>query len=163
MTRLLVILLLGICLTSDPAHAHPIHTTMTQVTVSRVSGGYAVELRIRAFVDDFSAAVAAARGQPPPTDSSFNVQDAQAYLQDKVRLFDGRASVRLEWCGMRRDGEVVWLCLKAASPARGRAFTMSNRLHMSLYADQVNLVKVTRDGRSRSHLFTARDGARTIG
>jgi hypothetical protein len=160
--RIIAALLLGIVLAASPLSAHPIHTTMTQVTVSRVARGYEVELRVRAFVDDFSAAVATAGGRVPPKDSSFAVRDAAAYLNQTVRLYEGRSPVKLEWCGMRREKDVVWLCLKTASPISNRQLALSQRMHMTLYDDQVNVVKVNDGGRNRSLLFVGRDGVKHL-
>lgn len=160
--RALVVVLLGVLVGSSQLQAHPIHTTMTEVTITRAGRGHSVELRIRAFVDDFSAAVAVAAGRAAPGDSSFAVTEAFAYLRSAVRVYDGATAVPLEWCGARREREVVWLCLRSAFPTRGSSLALSQGMHHTLYRDQVNVVRVMEGRRSRSLLFSGSDGVKKV-
>src|SRR5438093_9650795 len=86
---------------------HPLHTTLTQL--SYAAADRTVVVSVRAFADDFRAVAG-------------DVSDSAAfgYLTTVLTLSDpaGR-TLPLAWCGARRTGDLLWLCLHA--PARGLA------------------------------------------
>lgn len=130
-------------------NAHPLHTTMSRVTRSART----TEISIRAFADDFLFAATGRRAEnaataPAPDDSS-----ASRYVMRTVRLRDARgALIPLVWCGLRREGEVVWLCVrvKAATPVT----TLENRMLMERFEDQVNVMRVESGSVRSTLLFT---------
>ncbi|MEO7362687.1 MAG: DUF6702 family protein, partial [Gemmatimonadaceae bacterium] len=79
------------------AYAHPIHTTLTKVTVE----DHAITFNVRAFADDFSATVAKFAGRKAPADSSAPASDVLRYAQTylTVSTADGKP-VTLESCGI---------------------------------------------------------------
>lgn len=156
-------MLLFIALAPAVASAHPLHTTLTEVRLLPGTGGQVAELRIRAFVDDFSAAVARAEGRRPPRDSSFVVEEAMRYLAATVSVHAGGRRVSLVWCGMRAERGVVWLCLRTTAPVRGDDLSMRQAMHAELYPDQVNLVQFLAGARRVSTLFVAGHAIRKVG
>jgi hypothetical protein len=140
-------LLLG---TPRIASAHAIHTTLTQVQ----SGGGAVTLTIRAFADDFSSTVARFAGKPVPRDSSAADVDVVRYVRANFSITDAAGhAIPLQSCGIRRDGELYWLCFRAPLGA-ATAVRVVNRMLTELHADQVNILQVLESGARRTLLFT---------
>jgi hypothetical protein len=145
----------GLCLIPpllSLAAAHPLHTTLTQVT----QGDGAATIWVRAFADDFARGVAR-RGARPGADPTL------AYLGGSVAVWgrDGRRA-RLAACGTRRSGNVRWFCLRAPAPRGLGGMRILVSLQFAVYDDQVNVVQVD-DGRRRaSLLFVPGDGAKRI-
>ncbi|HYW52031.1 MAG TPA: DUF6702 family protein [Gemmatimonadaceae bacterium] len=150
-TRLLTALL-GVLVTPSLLNAHAIHTTMTIVTTS--TG--AVTINIRTFADDFSTVVARQAGKPAPADSSAPLPDVQRYVSTHFSIRDGAGKpVTLESCGVRRAGELYWLCFRGALPSNAvRGAKLHNQMLTELHADQVNIVQVDGRGARRTVLFT---------
>ena len=140
-----------------PLGAHPLHTSLAELAYN--PSARTVQVSLRVFVDDFSSAVL--RGKPAAPDAPVVVPADAAmfrYVTERFTLFDraGRV-VPLSWCGARRVGEQLFLCLRApaaASPAGGR---IRNTLLSELFTDQVNIVQASYGGRRRTLLFTSAD------
>ena len=139
--------------------AHPLHTTLTQLSYD--ASARVLNLSVRVFADDFSAAVmprGRAGGDVVPPDSAM-----LRYVNGRFALeAAGGRPIPLRWCGMRRDGEAIFLCLRATaqpSPAGGR---MRNALLSEVFADQVNIVQASYGGVRRTLLFTSRDGMKAL-
>lgn len=135
--------------------AHPIHTTLTVVTFDAKSRQ--LVLSIRAFADDFSAAVARAAGRAAPRDSSVVATEVERYVRERVTL----AGAELVACGIERRGESYVLCFRAAVEDPASA-TMQNTLLTELHSDQVNVVQVLDRNARRTHVFTATSAARKL-
>ena len=133
---------------------HPLHTTLAVVTLARDGR---VDVSLRAFVDDYTAAAQAhARGATVTDDvlaryalSSFILRDAHGN------------PIRLQSCGVRFEADLVWICLKGAARPATRLRAMNTML-FETFADQVNIVQVVRDGRRASVLFTRGDEAKWL-
>jgi hypothetical protein len=128
--------------------AHPLHTTMTELTEDRAHG--TVRATIRVFADDF----AKARGQRPEfayVTSSFSFTDRS-----------GR-QLALRSCGTRSTGELLWICVEAISSAGLSALKVRNAMLSDLFDDQVNVVQGTVAGARRSLLFTKGDRPKPLG
>jgi hypothetical protein len=74
--------------------------------------------------------------------AQFAVRDAQGHL------------AMLESCGTRREGELYWLCFRAALPAGVAGAVVRNQMLTEYHADQVNIVQVNDRGTRRTLLFT---------
>lgn len=132
-------------------HAHAIHTTLTVLTTT----AGALTLNIRSFADDFSAAVARHAGRAVPRDSSVRAEDVTRYVRDRFVVRDGTGRpVTLEPCGVRRAGELYWLCFRAALPVGSKNAMMRNQMLTELHSDQVNIVQVHDGAARRTVLFT---------
>ncbi|HYV97117.1 MAG TPA: DUF6702 family protein, partial [Gemmatimonadaceae bacterium] len=127
---------------------HPIHTTLTVVTYDRVRG--TVTLSIRAFADDFSAAVAAAAHKPVPRDSSVTDNDIALYVRNAFRI----NLPAFQSCGVQRSADAYIVCLRAPLASSAAEVRGCNLMLTELHPDQVNVVQID-DGRSRTtRLFT---------
>ncbi|MES3032578.1 MAG: DUF6702 family protein [Gemmatimonadota bacterium] len=131
--------------------AHAIHTTLTVLT-STPTG---LTLNIRSFADDFSASVARHAGRPVPRDSSVRAEDVTRYVRDRFTVRDaaGRPLI-LEPCGVRRAGELYWLCFRTVQPTTLGNTILRNQMLTELHADQVNIVQVNDGTARRTRLFT---------
>lgn len=141
------------------ARAHPIHTTLTVVSLDRTGASFS----IRAFADDFSAVVARYAGKAAPKDSSVIAADVDRYLAARVALAgaDGRPIV-FRSCGVRRERDLYWLCIRADAPNGGRGMTMRDHLLTELHPDQVNIVQVESAVGKKTLLFTKDSASRAI-
>jgi hypothetical protein len=112
---------------------------------------------IRAFADDFSAAVAHSTRTVATPDYRVSDTATARYLDGALALAVGGHRVQLFLESQRRDGDVTWIELRSARSVPLAGATILNRLLMDLHKDQVNIVQTT-DGRaSRTMLFSARD------
>jgi len=144
---------------SRAAYAHPIHTTLTKVSVEdRI-----ITFNVRAFADDFSFTVARFAGRTPPTDSSAPSADVLRYAQKYFTIFDaGGKPVALESCGVKRANELYWLCFKATFPSGSKGARLRNQMLTELHADQVNIVQLEPPAPRRTMLFTKGSAAAVI-
>jgi hypothetical protein len=141
------------------AFAHPLHTTLTQLSYDTSTRELRVSVRV--FADDFSAAVmpgARAEGVVIPPDSAM-----LRYVSGRFALLAaGGRPIPLRWCGMRRDGEVLFLCLRGTAQPSPSGARMRNALMNEVFADQVNIVQASYAGARRTLLFTPRDGIKAL-
>lgn len=137
------------------ADAHPLHTTLAEVSASP-SGG--VQIVLRVFVDDFSAAV---RQAAPPRTPIVTPADSAAarYLGETLVLTDGAGRhVALGVVGMRRTDDLLWITLEAPTLRSTAGARLANRVLFERWDDQVNIVQTGLGGRRQTLLFTKRDG-----
>jgi len=149
------LIVLGLGAVARRASAHPLHTTLTELT-TLLDGS--IQIVVRVFLDDFSAAVtrrtlAAGTPVPMPPDSA-----VARYLGETVLLTDvaGRR-VPLLITGMRRTDDLVWVTLRAPAVRSGARLTM--RVLFDRWDDQVNIVQSNVGTRRQTLLFTKRDGS----
>lgn len=130
---------------------HEIHSTMTEVR----QRGSAVELRIRVFADDLSAAVALHAGSPVPGDSSVALPALDDYVRSAVSLADETGAIRpLDRCGITREGEAYLVCYRSGTAALARSLTLRQELLNERHRDQVNVVRVEAFGRRHTIVLT---------
>jgi hypothetical protein len=139
------------------ADSHPLHTTLTEVTIS--SDG-ALELRLRAFVDDFAAAVSGGSVAPPAATRTPADSATARYLASTLVLEDGAGRrLPMRVAGTRRANELVWVTLRAPATSRASGMRLTNRVLFERFDDQVNIVQTSVGGRRQTLLFTRREGA----
>jgi len=131
--------------------AHPLHTTLTQLTYR--DADHSVEVTVRVFADDFRAALAR-----DVTDSA-----ATAYLRSAFTLTDraGRP-IGVVWCGMKRTGDLLWLCLRAPAPRGLSGLRVRVAVLFDRYDDQINIVQAIFEGRRVVLLFTRGDASKPL-
>ena len=155
-TVLAALSIVSLGITATRAYSHPLHTTMSELSVAPDGR---LQIVLRAFVDDFSAAVTGRAGQiAPPIATPADSQMAR-YLGSTVVLSDAagrRATLTL--AGVKRSGDLVWITLRSTTPVSPNA-RLTNTVLFERYADQVNIVQTSIAGRRRTLLFTRRDGA----
>jgi len=130
---------------------HPLHTTLTQLAYR--DSDHMVEATVRVFADDFRAALRA-----DVSDSA-----AVAYLRSTFTLADhaGRP-LAIAWCGLRRTGDLLWLCLQAPAAQGLSGLRVRVALLFERYADQINIVQASYTGRRAALLFTSGDAAKAL-
>jgi len=138
------------------ASAHPLHTTLTELTT--LPDG-SLQIVMRLFLDDFSAAVtrrtpAAGAPIPMPPDSA-----TARYLGGTVLLTDVAGHrVPLVVTGMRRTDDLVWITLRTSTARPAAGARLSMRVLFDRWDDQVNIVQSNIGARRQTLLFTTRDG-----
>lgn len=139
-----------------PLAAHPLHTTITELTEDRAKG--TVRAVVRVFADDFGTVVARRSRGAPLTDAN-----AFAYVSSTFSFIDrtGR-TLSVQSCGIRRTADLVWVCVEARSPAGLAPLSVRNAVMCDLFDDQVNVVQGTVSGARRSLLFTRGDRAKRL-
>lgn len=138
--------------------SHPLHTSLAEVRYD--AGGSAVEISLRVFAEDFADAVRTSQRLAQAT--AVGEAATMAYVARTFVLMSGDGKrVPLAWCGVRREGDLSWICLRGRSSG-AKDLRLTNRVLVERFDDQVNIVQVEVDGRRTSYLFTARDGARPL-
>ena len=156
--RLVITIAATLALVSPPrlVAAHPLHTTITELTEDRARG--TVRAVIRVFADDFGTVVARrTRGAPISEATAF------AYVSSTFSFTDraGRM-LSVQSCGMRRTADLVWVCVEARSPAGLAPLSVRNAVMCDLFDDQVNVVQGSVGGARRSLLLTRGDRAKPL-
>ena len=147
--------LLALAPAARDAEAHPIHSTLTEITHDPAAR--TLDVSVRVFADDFGTALQRRGGPPRSWEAA-----AFAYAATHFTLLAGRRALPFTWCGVRRQGIVMWLCLRAPAPRAAGKLTVHNRMHFELFEDQVNVVQATLGGRRHSVLFTRGDGPKAL-
>jgi Domain of unknown function (DUF6702) len=138
------------------ADFHPLHTTLAELSIASDGG---VEIVMRVFLDDFSAAVAGRAG--PASTPIATPQDSSTarYLGQTVLLTDGTGQrVPLVITNVRRTDDLLWITLRAPSVRSVVGARLTNRVLFDRWDDQVNIVQTSVGGRRQTLLFTKRDG-----
>ena len=153
----------AVTLSARPASAHPLHSTITELSEDRASG--VVRATIRVFADDFGTAVARARkGVLPTTAGPQWDATALAYVATTFAFVDPAGRVlSMRSCGTKRTSDLLWICVEAVSPGGLAGLGVNNRMLSDLFDDQVNVVQASVGGARRSLLFTKGDRAKAIG
>lgn len=145
-----------------PLAAHPLHSTITELTEDRRSG--VARATIRVFADDFATAVKrAARNAALPSSGVAWDTASLRYASSAFTFADksGRA-LSTRSCGVRRTGDLLWLCLEVDAVNGLGALAVRNAMLCDLFEDQVNVVQGTIGGARRSLLFTRGDRAKPL-
>ncbi|MEO8633643.1 MAG: DUF6702 family protein [Gemmatimonadales bacterium] len=131
---------------------HPLHTTHTDMREHRGE----IEITVRAFTDDLHRAVAA---REHAADDSALVR----YVRATLTLADpaGRPAT-LALVGTRIDGDITLVTLRAALPHGLAGARVRQAMHMELFEDQVNVVRIEYGEHRTSLLFTPGGSARSL-
>jgi hypothetical protein len=139
--------------------AHPLHTTLTEITVD--PSKHTVRAVIRVFADDIGAALvkrSGSKGAPVAASDA----DATAYVLSELSIGDqSLRPVALRSCGVKRSGDLLWICLETG-PVDPKVVRVRNTVLCELFSDQVNIVQVSGAGVARSILFTRGDGPKAL-
>ena len=149
-------LIVGSMLSARPALAHPLHSTITEMTEDRAHG--VVRATIRVFADDFGTALSRfTRSAGAPMSPQWNTA-ARGYVAS-VFTIAGRAgpTVPLRSCGVKQTSDLLWICVEATMPAGLAGIQVRNSMLCELFQDQVNVVQATFNGSRHSLLFTRGD------
>jgi len=145
-----------------PLDAHPLHSTITELVDDRAHD--VVRATIRVFADDFGAAVMhAARGRVSPSSGAAWDAAVAAYAGSAFGIQDAQGHpLPIRPCGVRRTGDLLWLCLEAASAQPLSSLRVRNTVLCDLFEDQVNVVQATVATERRSLLFVRGDSFKPV-
>jgi hypothetical protein len=134
---------------------HPMHTAVTEIT--RRSGASIMDVRIRLFADDFGPIAAGPLGSAA-TDTAMS-----RYVRGRFTVTDpaGRP-IPLIWNSAKREGDVILLSLEAQTPGGLRGARVFSGLLAERFEDQINIVRITYDGRTTTLLFTPGDTPKVL-
>lgn len=160
----LIVALLGIAsgLTPKTADAHPLHTTLSEVTVDQ--SRHIVRGVVRVFVDDLNAGLSHRRPGSGPNQAGDAIEtQATAYVLASFSILDrGAKPIALRSCGVRRNQELLWVCFEGNIPGDSRDLALRNAVLCDVFSDQVNIVQVGDGTNKRSVLFTRGDGTKRL-
>jgi hypothetical protein len=141
--------------------AHPLHTTLTEVTVDAAS--HSVRAVVRVFADDFGSALARrARVAAPPVARAWDAA-ASNYLSVTLAIADrANRPIALHSCGMRRSANLLWICLEGTTDESPRELRGRSSILCDLFDDQVNIVQLVSGAEKHSVLFTRGDGLKRL-
>jgi uncharacterized protein DUF6702 len=143
------------------AAAHPLHTTITELTVDGRT--HVVTISIRTFADDFGTTVARRAGIPVPRDHAVPDSAVSSYLTKTFSILDASGRpLRLTWVGARREAEVLWITLQATAPSGFAGLQVRATMLFDTFEDQVNIVQAKTGDSRKSLLFTRGDGAKRL-
>lgn len=141
------------------AHAHPLHTTLADVRHD--AAGRVVQVSLRVFADDFIGAVTRTPSRmdsPTPPDSAM-----QRYVKERFGFtVPGTGAVALTWCGVKREAEVLLICLRGGNVRALGGVAVRNTLMSDVFSDQVNMVQTSIGGRRQLLLFSRNDGPKSF-
>jgi hypothetical protein len=86
-----------------------------------------------------------------------------AYVARALFIADrGGRAVALGSCGVRRSGDLLWVCVEGTTTSDARELSIRDAVLCELFSDQVNIVQVADGASKRSVLFTRGDGAKRV-
>ncbi|HUQ47667.1 MAG TPA: DUF6702 family protein [Gemmatimonadaceae bacterium] len=148
---------------SERAEAHPLHTSLAELTYDAKTG--AVQVSLRVFVDDFTrASVAFQQKQRAIRTASAGPAPSPlvAYALASFVLADSRGRrVAFTTCGGKRVGDLMWLCFRGQA-ASGEKLRVLSQVLFDNFKDQINIVQATANGRRSNLLFTPGEQAKPI-
>jgi len=136
--------------------AHPLHTTLTEITVD--SERHGVRATVRLFADDLAAALA----KHPSLPGAGLKDRASAYVVGTLSLSSAGRPIALRSCGARQSGDLLWVCLESTVPGGLVQLRARNPLLLEAFNDQVNIVQIGDGTNRRSILFLKGDGEKPL-
>jgi hypothetical protein len=149
--------LVVIAATARSLNAHPLHTSLAEIVYDPAAKE--IRISIRVFIDDLtkaSTAYARAHKSSPQT-MVIDYARASFIVADR-----GGHPLALASCGSKPVGDLMWLCFRAAAPAGLAGMQVTHRVLFDLYADQINIVQASYNGKRISVLFTRGDGLKKM-
>ena len=152
-TVLLASLLLVSPAVAGVADAHPLHTSMAELTHDPKSGVITVSVKV--FRDDLGRA---ARARARSSHSLSSSAQAVNYVISAIRLADiSGVPIAMGFCGISDTGDLTVVCLRGRERNRGNGISVSNRVLFDQFRDQINVMAAEYDGRKSHHLFAPGD------
>jgi hypothetical protein len=143
-------------LTPHRAFAHPLHTTLTEITEDRARG--VVRATIRVFADDIDHSLKRGAHVPAPIGSPAWNAAAISYAASVFTMSTKPGvPMPLRSCGVTQKADVLWICLEANAPSGAASLVVRNAMLCDQFEDQVNIVQATFAGSRHSVLFTRGD------
>ncbi len=141
--------------------AHPIHMSFTEIRPS--SSANTVELSVRVFANDFSAAAARYTRTELGADSLIGGGNGFSYLLANFRMIGRDAKpIALVPCGAIRVGDMLRFCFRANIASPRNTVRISNSIMTELFHDQVNVVQTLAGNKRASRMFVRGDGWKSL-
>lgn len=157
------LLLSPVIMPTERAEAHPLHTSLAELSYDARTG--AVQLSLRVFVDDFTQASVAFQkknGAVRPVSTGPAQSPLVAYALASFLITDSRGrGVSLASCGGKRVGDLMWLCFRGQA-APGEKLRVLSRILFDNFKDQINIVQAASGDRRTNLLFTPGGTAKPI-
>jgi 4-hydroxy-3-methylbut-2-en-1-yl diphosphate synthase IspG/GcpE len=132
--------------------AHPLHTTLTEVTITP---SRTIRATVRVFADDLAAGMGKTRRVALDA-------DVATFVTKGLALYDAERPLALRVCGIKRQADLLWVCLETAIAGAVDKVSLRNSLLGETFKDQINIVQVASSGAKRSLVFTRDDGAKRL-
>jgi hypothetical protein len=141
--------------------AHPLHTTLTEVTLDATS--HTVRVMVRVFAEDFGTALTQhGHLAAAPVDRAWD-GEAASYLGAAFAIADRTSRpIILHSCGTRRNGDLLWICLEGTTVESAHELRGRNSILCDVFDDQVNIVQFVSGAEKHSVLFTRGDGLKRL-
>ena len=153
--------LVVLALRSETAEAHPLHTSLAELTYDQKSG--AVLLSLRVFVDDYTRASIAYTQKRAQAASAPAVSPLVTYALASFALTDSHGRrVAFASCGGKRVGDLMWLCFRGTVPGGGSGLRVGSQILFDTFRDQINIVQATYAGRHVNLLFTPGEASKVL-
>lgn len=131
--------------------AHPYHASLT--TVSYQPHTQEVQITVKLFVDDVEKAISLTNGHETDwsrpdeqTDSLLN-----GYVQRHLKLtLQTDQPLRFHFIGKEVEQDVAWCYFQATDVKAFSQISVRNSLLTSIFDDQINLVRITKDDQTKS-------------
>jgi hypothetical protein len=158
LSAVVLVLASPLIMSRQVAEAHPLHTSLAELSFDPRSG--IVSLSLRVFVDDFTAASNewSRRSNRPGGGAALAGYSLATFLLNDA---SGRR-VAMTPCGGKRVGDLMWLCFHGRLTSQLKGATVSSNIMFEKYRDQINIVQASYEGRKTNLLFTPGDGPKKI-
>lgn len=159
MTRRLALMAGGALVLAPPALAHRAQTVLSTVTWNAASSTLDVMHRMHAHDAELCLAAKTGAAQVDITVLQ-NQARLMLYIEEKFVLADAGKAIKLAPLGAEFEGEalLVYQDCKLAGPPRN--LSIDNRLLRDVFEGQTNLVNVRLAERTRTLLFSGKDGVK---
>jgi len=148
---------------SERAEAHPLHTSLAELSYDAKTGALQVSLRV--FVDDFTRSANAyqqAQSAARPVSTAATQSPLIGYSLASFVVTDSRGrKVAFVSCGGKRVGDLMWLCFRGQA-VPGSQLRVLSQVLFDNFKDQINIVQTQLSGRRSNMLFTPGEGAKPI-
>jgi len=142
---------------APPALAHRAQTVLTTVMWNAGSGVLEVMHRLHAHDAELTLQATTGAAQVDITVVR-NQAQLMLYIEDHFVLTDGGKRITLEPLGTEFEGEAILLYQECRLAAPPRELSIDNRILRDVFEGQTNLVNVRLAQRTRTLIFSGRDG-----
>lgn len=144
--------LISIFLSSVLILLHPLHISVTEITLDEKEKE--LEIMLRIFTDDLEAAIRNAKNDAElnllnPSNSTTD-KLAWEYLQPRFKLVADGKTQTIKYLGHEADEDVLIFYIQVQPVKKFTTIDIANSIITELYEDQSNLINVTVDDETKS-------------
>lgn len=144
--------LISILLSSVLILLHPLHISVTEITLDEKEKE--LEIMLRIFTDDLELAIRNAKNEPElnlihPVNTTTD-KLVWEYLQPRLKLIaDGKVQT-VKYLGHETDEDVLVFYIQVQPVKKFRTITITNSIITEVYEDQANLINMTVSDETKS-------------